>query len=155
MLSGEREPDEILPEEREMVQRLIDDTYGKFKSVVAEGRKNAHDRNKGSSDAEDQGKALAADWADYADGRVLSGKEAHDLGFVDQVGTFDDAVKRAEKIAGVSKANLVEFQQRFDLSDVFKMFGKTKVPAIKVDLGVEGPKLEAGQMYFLSTTFVK
>jgi protease-4 len=155
MLSGERDPDEIPPEEREMVQKLIDDTYGKFKSVVAEGRGNAHSKNKGNKDPQDQGKALGADWAEYADGRVLSGKEAQDLGFVDQVGTFEDAVKRAEKIAGISKANLVEFQQRFDLSDFFKMFGKTKAPAIKVDLGMEGPKLEAGQMYFLSPTFAK
>jgi ClpP class serine protease len=119
---------------------------------VGEGRKAAHDVNKGNKDPEDQGKALASDWAEYADGRVLSGKEAQELGFVDQVGTFEDAVKRAEKIAGISKANLVEFQQRFDLSDFFKMFGKTKVPAIKVDLGVEGPKLEAGQMYFILPT---
>ena len=149
MLSGERDPDDVPPEEREMVQKLIDDTYGKFKGVVADGRKAAHDKNK------DQGRALGADWADYADGRVLSGKDAHELGFVDQVGTFDDAVKRAEKIAGISKANLIEFQQRFDLSDFFKMFGKTKAPAIKVDLGVEGPRLEAGQLYFLSPTFAK
>ena len=47
MLSGSREPDTITPEEREMVQALIDETYGKFKSaVVAEGRKRAHDQNK-------------------------------------------------------------------------------------------------------------
>src|SRR6185369_8858196 len=72
MLSGERDPDEIPPEEREMVQKLIDDTYGKFKSVVAEGRGKAHDKNKGNKGADDQGKALAQDWAEYADGRVLS-----------------------------------------------------------------------------------
>jgi protease-4 len=155
MLSGERDPDEIPPEEREMVQKLIDDTYGKFKSVVAEGRGKAHDKNKGNKNPDDQGKALAPDWAEYADGRVLSGKDAQELGFVDQVGTFDDAVKRTEKIAGISKANLIEFQQRFDLSDFFRIFGKTKVPAVKVDLGMEGPKLEAGQMYFLSPTFAK
>jgi protease-4 len=155
MLSGERDPEEIPPEEREMVQKLIDDTYGKFKAVVAEGRKTAHDKNKSNKDANDQGRPLAADWTDYADGRVLSGKDAVQLGFVDQVGNFEDAVKRAEKIAGISRANLIEFQQRFDLSDFFKVFGKTHTPAIKVDLGMEPPKLEAGQLYFLSPTFAK
>jgi protease IV len=70
MLSGSREPDSITPEEREMVQALIDETYGKFKSVVAEGRKLAHGLNK------DRGRALSDDWADYADGRILSGTEA-------------------------------------------------------------------------------
>jgi len=83
MLSGERDPEEVPPEEREMVQKLIDDTYGKFKSVVAEGRKAAHDKNKGNKDANDQGRTLASDWSDYADGRVLSGKDAVQLGFVD------------------------------------------------------------------------
>src|SRR6266404_2581084 len=39
MLSGERNPDEIPPEEREMVQTLIDETYAKFKDVVGTGRK--------------------------------------------------------------------------------------------------------------------
>jgi len=38
MLSGEREPEEIPSEERQMVQGLIDDTYKKFKNVVATGR---------------------------------------------------------------------------------------------------------------------
>jgi protease-4 len=155
MLSGERDPDDIPPEEREMVQKLIDDTYGKFKSVVAEGRNNAHDKNKTNKDPKDQGRPLSSDWTDYADGRVLSGKEAQQLGFVDQVGNFEDAVKRAQKLASSGKCNLVEFQQRFDLSDFFKMFGKTHVPAIKVDLGIEPPHLEAGQLYFLSPTFAK
>jgi len=71
------------------------------------------------------------------------------------VGNFQDAVKRAEKIAGISNANLVQFQQRFDLSDFFRVFGKTQVPAIKVDLGMEPPKLQAGQLYFLSPTFAR
>ncbi len=38
MLSGERATNEIPPEERAMVQDLIDKTYGRFKEVVADGR---------------------------------------------------------------------------------------------------------------------
>jgi protease-4 len=153
MLSGERDPDSIAPEEREMVQGLIDETYNKFKSVVAEGRKTAHDKNKGADNRQDQGRALTENWADYADGRVLSGTEAYKLGFVDQLGSFDVAVKRTEKIAGIKDANLIQYEMRYDLSDIFKMFGKSEPPAIKVDLGVEPPKLQAGQLYFLSPTF--
>jgi protease-4 len=147
MLSGDRDPDEIPPEEREMVQNLIDDTYRKFKSVVEEGRKNAKTKNKNA------GRALTEDWSDYADGRVLSGKDAYKLGFVDQLGNFQDAVERAKSLAGVASANIIQYQQRFDLSDVFRMFGKTETRAIKVDFGMEPPKLQAGQLYFLSPTF--
>jgi protease IV len=148
MLSGSREPDSITPEEREMLQALIDETYGKFKSVVAEGRNFAHEKNK------DKGHALSEDWTDYADGRILSGSEALKLGFVDELGTFDDAVKRAKTIEGIHKANLVEYQQRYDLSDLFRLFGQADSKAVKVDLGMDMPKLQPGHLYFLSPTFL-
>ncbi len=149
MLSGSREPESITQEEREMIQALIDETYGKFKSVVAEGRGFARSKNKG------KGRALSENWADYADGRILSGTEAYKLGFVDELGAFDDAVKRARTIAGISNANLVEYQQRFDLSDIFRLFGQTEGKGVKVDLGLEMPRLQAGQLYFLSPTFMR
>src|ERR1051325_9890694 len=59
MLSGERELNEIPPEERQMVQSLIDETYHKFKSVVAKGRQQSHDKNQGSSE---KGRTLSSDW---------------------------------------------------------------------------------------------
>ena len=83
---------------------------------------------------------------DYADGRILSGTEAYRLGFVDELGTFDDSVKRARSIAGIHNANLVQYQQRYDLSDFFKMFGQTDSKMVKVDLGLDVFKLA----YFLS-----
>ena len=152
MLSGSREPDSISPEEKAMVQGLIDETFAKFKSVVEEGRGQAHDKNK---DTKDKGHALSDDWQNYADGRVLSGSEALKLGFVDQLGSFDDAVDQAKRIAGISQANLIQYQQRFDLSDLFRLFGKSDANSrIKVDLGMEIPKLQAGKLYFLSPTFL-
>ena len=154
MLSGERKPEEIPPEEREMVQHLIDETYAKFKQVVQDGRSNAHQKNKGNVD---KGRALADNWSDYADGRVLSGKEAYDLGFVDQLGNFEDAVKRAKVLGGIggnANANLIQYQQRYELGDFLRMFGKSQTPpVVKVDLGVDTPKLQLGQMYFLAPMF--
>ena len=48
MLSGERETNEIPAEERVMVQGLIDETYQKFKDVVAAGpRRRARQEQKG------------------------------------------------------------------------------------------------------------
>ena len=148
MLSGERSTNEIPPEEHAMVQALIDQTYHRFQDVVQQGREQAHKKNK------DEGKALASDWKSYADGRVLSGRQALDLGFVDEVGTFEDAVKKARQLAGIQHANLIQYQQRYDLSDVFRLFGKSQAPVIKVDLGMEAPKLEAGRLYFICPTFL-
>lgn len=146
MLSGSRATNEIPPEEHEMVQKLINEVYVDFKEVVAEGRKAAHE-------AAPDGQALADDWADYADGRVLSGVQAQKLGFVDEIGNFQTAVKRAKKISGIAgDANLIRYEQRYDISDFFRMFGesKTDVHTVKVDLGFDAPKLQAGEMYFLS-----
>ena len=148
MMSGDREPDKITAEEREMVQALIDETFDRFKTVVAEGRKWARQKNGGA------GGALSADWTSYADGRVLSGTQAYKLGFIDQLGTFDDAVAHAKKIAGISAATVVQYQQRYDLSDFFRLFGRADTKVLKVDLGLDAPKLRAGQLYFLSPTFL-
>jgi protease-4 len=148
MLRGSKTPEEITPEERAMVQKLIDETYAKFKSVVADGRKAAHDEN-------DDAKPLVSNWADYADGRVLSGKEAYDLGFVDQLGSYDDAIAKAKKLGDVEDtANVVVYRQRNELAELFGIFGKSETRAIKVDLGLDLPKLQAGRMYFLSPLFL-
>lgn len=149
MLSGERSTNEIPAEERVMVQGLIDETYQKFKNVVADGRNAAHEKNK------TEGHALVNNWTNYADGRVLSGTQAFKYGFVDELGNFDDAVKTTKKIAGITKANLVEYRERYDISEFLRLFGQSGAAHdIKLDLGLEMPKLEAGQLYFLSPTFV-
>jgi protease IV len=152
MLSGEREDKDLTPEqqrtrdeEAQMVQSLIDETFNRFKEVVKTGREHAAHENEG------KGKTLVEDWQDYADGRVLSGKQALNFGFVDELGDFDTALKRAESLANVSTANVVQYRMPTDLgSMLFRLFGKTDVPAFKVDLGVELPKLEAGRLYFMA-----
>jgi protease-4 len=143
MLSGSRKPGEIPEEERKMVQSLIDEVYGKFKGVVGTGRAAALKEN-GSN-----GKPLVKNWEEYADGRVFSGSDAYKLGFVDELGNFDVAVERALSITGLKDANIVEYQRMVEFSELFRLFGQSESRAIKVDLGIEAPKLKAGQPYFL------
>ena len=101
MLSGDKDLENLSPEEKQdlaaeekMVKDLIGQTFEKFKNVVAEGRKQANKRNELNSDS--KGQALSSKWSDYVDGRVLSGKEAYNLGFVDELGGWETAVSRAE-----------------------------------------------------------
>ena len=144
MLSGERATNEVPAEEHAMVQGLIDDTFHQFKAVVAEGRGNAHKLNL------KDGRALADNWQDFADGRVVSGKEALEHGFVDELGDFKAAVDRAEKIADIDDCNLVEYRERYDLSNFLSMFGQSgEAHDIKLQFDSEAPKLQAGLMYFL------
>src|SRR5262245_20114764 len=146
MLSGEKDEEEVLPEEKQMVQTLIDETFERFKKVVLQGRENASEQNKG------EGRPLADNWEDYADGRVLSGKQAYELGFVDELGNFDTAVERARQLARIKDANLVQYQRPFDLGNIFRLFGDSESRAMKIDLGVQLPKLQVGRLYFLSPT---
>jgi protease-4 len=152
MLSGEREPEDeespaeqkIDQEEDAMVQNLIDEAYGKFKSVVQAGRAAAAKANGG------EGHALDSNWADLADGRVLSGRQALQHGFVDELGDFDTAVKRAEKLTSISAANLIEYRVPVDLgSTLSRLLGKSPAPALKIDLGFNLPKLKTGLPYYI------
>src|SRR5438876_265727 len=119
MLSGSKNLNDIDPKEREMIQNMIDETYEKFKTVVAEGRGRSAKENQG------EGRALAKNWVDYADGRVLTGKQAHELGFVDELGNFDTAIRRAKKLADIPDANSIRYQEPFDFSRLFGLLGQS------------------------------
>ena len=153
MLSPDRSQEEVTQEERAMVQSLVNETFERFKHVVVTGRKWAADQNQSNPD--DKGKGLTSSWADYADGRVISGKQAYELGFVDELGNLETAIARAKKLANVEKASLVEYQQVFNLSDVFRLFGKLENKKVEVDLGMDLPQLETGQLYFLSPLYLR
>lgn len=153
MLSGTKDPSTITPEEERMLQALIDETYAKFKRVVKEGRDWAFQSNSGRQ--AEKGRELKADWEEYADGRVLSGNDAFRLGFVDQLGGLKDALARARTLVGISAANVVEYRMRYDLSDLLRIFGRSNANTVKVDLGMEAPKLKPGYLYLLSPTFVQ
>ncbi len=107
----------------------------------------AHDKN-GKN-----GKMLANDWESYADGRVLSGTQALDLGLVDELGNFDDAVTRTKMLAHIDYANLIEYRERHDFADFISMFSQgSEAHDIRVDLGMEISKLRECSMYFLWET---
>ena len=158
MLSFSKEIENLSPEEKAelkeeeaMVRKMIGEVYDRFKTVVADGRKLANGKNSSNSDP---GRTLSGKWTDYADGRIISGTEAYELGLVDELGDFETAQKRALKLAGVPEANLVTYQEPFDLTDLFGLLGKSEAKTVKVDLGLEVPKLQAG-LYYLAPALMK
>lgn len=148
MLSGSKKPEDVDPAEREMIQSMLMETYNKFKKVVADGRAQAAAKNKG------KGKTLATNWADLADGRVLTGGQALENGFVDELGNFETAVDRAKQLAGITgDARLIRYEEPFDITSLFSLMGKSDAKKITIDVGFDIPKLQAGRPYFLSPTF--
>ena len=136
-----------------MLQRMITETYDKFKSVVTNGRRTANRQNESNRDGA-TGRKLSDRWTELADGRVLSGKDAFDQGLVDQLGNWRIAVKTAQRLAGIDQADLVSYQIPFSLGNLLGLFGQSNARTVKVDLGFEMPKLGAG-LYYLAPSFLR
>jgi protease-4 len=78
------------PEEQQMIQELLDTTYGIFVRRVAAGRNMEIDQV-----------------FDLADGKIYSGAKAKELGLIDDFGYRWEAFDKAKQLAGVSQAKLV------------------------------------------------
>ncbi|HWE37838.1 MAG TPA: signal peptide peptidase SppA [Isosphaeraceae bacterium] len=87
--------------ERARWQELIDDTYDRFVRVVAQGRKLP----------EKDVRALA-------DGRVFTAREALKGKLINELGYLDDAISKAQFLAGLSKARVVRYQRQVGLADL-------------------------------------
>lgn len=92
------------PEERKMLQALLDDVYSQFVDAVAEGR------------GLERSEVLA-----FAEGRIYSGQQALALKMVDEMGGFEDAVEAAGKLANISgRPKLVYPRKRFSFKDLLE-----------------------------------
>ncbi|MFQ5329015.1 MAG: signal peptide peptidase SppA [Thermodesulfobacteriota bacterium] len=77
---------EMSGEERRLVQGVVDDLHRQFVGAVAEGR----------------GMDVSL-ISEIADGRFFSGEQSVELGLVDEIGNFNDAVEAAAALAGIDK----------------------------------------------------
>lgn len=89
ILSEFREP---TPQEQQIMQGLVNDTYLNFVSVVREGRKLPEDRVR-----------------ELADGRVFSAKGAKEAKLIDEIGTFNDSVDSMMKSLNIQDASVIEY----------------------------------------------
>jgi protease-4 len=89
----------MTPEERRILQALLDDVYDQFIGAVAEGR---------GLDPQ----AVRA----FAEGRIYSGRQAQALKMVDDLGGLEDAIEAAAKMAGLpAKPRVIYPRRRFSL----------------------------------------
>ena len=118
---------EMTKEERGILQALIDEAYERFVGVVAEGRQMP-----------------AEEVRALADGRLLSGQQAHDAGLIDQLGGIDEAIATARELAGVGEATVVEYERPFSFGDLFGGFGLDRDPVAELEdvAGATGPALK-------------
>ena len=92
-------------QERVYLQETIDDVYGQFLDDVLQGRQDALQKKIAYQFKKKPEQISSAEIrrfiTPYADGRVLTGKKAYDLGLVDQIGNYYDAVRLTADLAGI------------------------------------------------------
>jgi protease-4 len=150
MFSGEQKPEDVLPEEKAILKELVRESFDRFKQVIREGRGWAAEENKVNK--ANAGQPLAVDWEEIADGRILSGTQALKAGLVDELGDFQQAVRRALEFSNIKAANLITYHAPKSVVDLFSIWGEGSSGRMQIELpGVlPGAGLPQGQMYFIS-----
>ena len=93
---------EMTERDRRLLQSLVDDVQAQFVAAVAAGRGMTPERVR-----------------PLADGRVYSGRQAKELGLVDELGDLDAAIAAAAKLAGISgKPEVIREKPRRKLWDL-------------------------------------
>jgi protease-4 len=81
--------------DREMIRTLVFDVQRQFVEAVAQGRNLPVEKVR-----------------EIADGRVLTGAQCKELGLVDQLGNFEDAVELARTLAGVKGEAILVYPKK-------------------------------------------
>jgi protease IV len=99
----------LTEEEKVYFQNLISNMYGQFVSAVASSRKMKDE-----------------DVRTLADGRVYTGQEAKANGLVDAIGTYQDAIADAAKMAGIPGSPKVVSPAKKTFSILELLFGDSR-----------------------------
>ena len=137
MLSGSRAMSE---EEREYVQKMVMDTYGKFVGIVA------RERQLPEADLR----------AGVADGRVVSGKDALEAKLVNQLGLIEDAYAKARELAEAPDAAVIRYESGFNMGKLFRLLGQSEKAQVSVQWPPQlGARLEPGRFYYLPSFYAQ
>jgi protease-4 len=86
----------LTPQDRKVLQNVIDSAHNQFVMAVAEGRRLPVDRVR-----------------KIADGRIFTGEQACSLKLVDRIGTLQDAIEEAGKLGGIKgEPNLIKADRK-------------------------------------------
>jgi len=101
----------MTPEDRLYFQKLMDDVHRQFMDVVADERGIDRDT-----------------LATFADGRVFTGEQALDIGLVDTLGTYEDAIGVAAHLSHIKGAPTLIKERKRRASLFERVFGETRIP---------------------------
>lgn len=89
---------ELTPAEEALIQGVLDDIHQQFVQAVADGRG-----------------LTPEEVMEMADGRIFTGRQAKELGLVDELGNQSDAIDRAAELANLEKWDVVKEEKKLPL----------------------------------------
>lgn len=94
----------LKPEEKEILQTVLDDVHDQFIQAVSEGRGIKFEQIK-----------------KLADGRIFTGRMAKEVGLVDEIGNLQDAIMLAGELTGIKgEPQVVQKKEEFSFIDMLK-----------------------------------
>jgi protease-4 len=112
-------------EERKLLEQVLGNVYEQFVDAISEGR--GLDR---------------AEILPLADGRIFSGDQALEYGFVDKMGDLDDSIRLAGRMAGIEGRPYVVRKERRRVSVWSFLDEKLNQVGSVTGLSSQGPRLE-------------
>jgi protease-4 len=113
----------MTPEEREILQAVIDSLYERFLDAVVEGRPGV----------------VKGELRKVADGRIYTAKEAIEYGLIDEIGYLDDSIELAKELAGIEEARIVTYAPRRSYKNNIYSAAELKAPStvnlLNIDVG--------------------
>jgi protease-4 len=94
---------EMTPEEREILQNILDEYYAQFVDLVKKHRPEID----------------AAKLLEITDGRVFTAKQAQELKLIDELGYENEAVDLAAKLAKIKEKTVIKYKQPFSWESFF------------------------------------
>lgn len=111
---------EMTEGERDFLQSIVDDFHQTFVDVIVQGR--------------NMDEAVVKE---IADGRIYSGKQALELGLVDQLGNFNEVVEVLREEIGRGEIDVVEYETSLGFSSLFTMTVENIVSSRRDPLGIK------------------
>jgi len=112
---------EMTPEEKGIMQEVLDNVHQQFIQAVADGRKLERSKV-----------------AQIADGRILTGEQAKNLGLVDQLGNLQDTIDVTAKMVGIEgKPNVLYPKRKISIWDLLMRDMASAIVDVLTEKGYE------------------
>jgi protease IV len=95
---------QMTEEERQILQRMIDNSYEGFVKVISEGRKMTTDQVK-----------------QIADGRIYDGRQAKELNLIDGFGYLDDVIQQMKNDEKLKDAKVVRYTEALGFGSLLNL----------------------------------